>query len=453
VSNARRVRRIGVAGLCLTGVGAFCFMPRPALADDNTHQFVFRGSASAVGARFIFNAPGFPGTDTPIDSGGPTATVKVDSLGGSVGYAALPDPGEFATTVPGLAAGLAAGGAGGLPPAAVPTLPNYPLFVSTDATTNPHQEIGEGPYRIDADSKSDSGSANAMGGFRISEAGNAGLVTSEASVIPDADDVVSTATSRIQSLVIGPITVAEVVSTATETLRADGKVTPSSFLQIAAMRIGGQPVSVSQDRLNLPGPSYPLPADDSTGNQLKSYGISMRLVTAQPGTDKVVAPALVITLPAAIAGFSDGGTFTIVLGGATAVMDGNSTTAPGLAPASPAHSSGGASATGPGVGDANAVAATYAAQTPAMSVVPAAHVPAESPVGQVSLKVTGTPPATQTITYNAVAAGNSVPLGPGRSLDVRWMYLPVAVAAVVIIGLGQLIQNLGVRRRWNSGAG
>jgi hypothetical protein len=439
----KRVRQLGAGLLCVTGVGAWCIAARPALADDTTHHFVFRGSGSAVGIRMIFNAPGFPGTDTPMDSGGPTATVKVDSLGGSLGYAALPDPGQFATTVPGLIAGLAAGGAGGLPPATVPTLPNYPLFVSTDATTNPHQEIGEGPYRISADSKPDSGTAEAMGGFRISEAGNAGLATSKAGVIPDADDVVSTATARLQGLVLGPITFGEVVSTATETLDAAGRVTPSSSLQIAGMRIGGQPVSVTPNRLNLPGPSYPFPVDKASGDQLKSYGVSMQLVTAKPGKDSITAPALVIILPAAITGFTDGGTFTVVLGGATAGMDGNSTTAPALAPAP-------ATQTGFGPAVVTGTPAALAALTPSAAL---ARTPVGSPVGQPTRTVDLVPPVASRITYDAVAVGNSASLGPGRSLDVRWMYLPVAVAALVIFGLGQLIQNLGVRRRWNSGAG
>jgi hypothetical protein len=381
--------------------------------------------------------------------------VKVDSLGGSLGYAALPDPGQFATTIPGLAAGLAAGGAGGLPPATLPTLPNYPFFVSSDATTDPHQEIGDGPYRITATSKDGSGVADAAGGFRMEAAGNAFFVTSHAAVVPDAGDVVSTATSRVQALVLGPLTVGEVISSATETLGADGRTTPASSLQIAGLRIGGLPVSVTKDRLNLPGPSYPLPMDDPSGDSLKSSGISLHLVSAKSGAHEITAPAMVITAPAALAGFTDGGTMTIVLGGATASMDGNATSAPGLTAAPPApHTT---SAGTPGAGTtANTIAAPSTGVTgvPAEPAGPAGPVP-ELPTGSATVPTSGaTIPVAASITYDTVVpAARSVPLGPGHSLDVRWMYLPVAVAAAAILGLGQLIQHLGVRRRWNSGVG
>src|SRR5712692_9172800 len=63
----------------------------------------FSGSAAAGGVRVTVNVPGAPLTDTPIDGGGPTAQVVVDSIGTSSGYAAFPDPGQFVLSIPGLA--------------------------------------------------------------------------------------------------------------------------------------------------------------------------------------------------------------------------------------------------------------------------------------------------------------------------------------------------------------
>jgi hypothetical protein len=388
--------------------------------------------------QFTVRSPGFAATDVPINSGGPTAEINVDSLGSSLGYAALPDPGQFATTVPGTAAGLFSTGAGGLPPMQIPTPPGYPLFVATDAGNNPRQVIGEGPYTISSESKPGSGHASAAGGFEWSSAGNAGLATSTASVGSDEGGaVVSTATSRVQGLAIGPVTFGEVLSVATERLGADGRLVPTSALEIAGMRVGALPVSITEDQLHLPGPSYPVPFNASIANLLKSSGISMQVATAQVTKTGVVAPALIITAPASIAGFTDGGTATWVIGAAQATMEGNA-----IKPAS----NNGVGAVGPAAGSGSAAGqgANLAGLLPSTS----------APTGGVlsnQASAVNAPPSSTSVSFDALS--NEHEFGLVGIFGVKVLYLLGVLAALAVLGLGQLIQYRGVRRQWNSGVG
>src|ERR1700730_17212281 len=146
----------------------------------------FSGSAAAGGVRVTITVPGAPGTDTPVDGGGPTAQVAVDSIGTSTGYAAFPDPGQFVVSVPGLVVGVLAGGVGPVPPIALPSPPNYPFFVQSDASNTPEASVGSGPWALSASSESGSSKANATAGLQSGLGGNTALVSSTASLSPSA---------------------------------------------------------------------------------------------------------------------------------------------------------------------------------------------------------------------------------------------------------------------------
>jgi hypothetical protein len=134
----------------------------------------FSGTASALGMELKLQIPGFPATDVPVDAGGPTAQAAADSLGSSTGYAALPDPGQFVTTIPGLVTGLLASGAAGFPPVHLPPLPNYPLFVQSDVNSAPNASFGAGPYQLSAKSAQGSSQASGVGGLQTGILGNVG---------------------------------------------------------------------------------------------------------------------------------------------------------------------------------------------------------------------------------------------------------------------------------------
>src|SRR5438094_180719 len=121
---------VALAGATALGVSA----GHAATAGDTASRPPFSGSAAAGGVRATLAVPEAPVTNTPVDGGGPTAQVQVDSLGTSTGYAAFPDPGQLVVSIPGLAVGLLSGGPGGVP---IPSPPPYPFAVSSDPTSNP----------------------------------------------------------------------------------------------------------------------------------------------------------------------------------------------------------------------------------------------------------------------------------------------------------------------------
>jgi hypothetical protein len=432
VARASR-RSIGVA-VPVVAAGAFLATSSPARADGPLPTY--QALASATGIQLTYTSPGFPATDTPLNSGGPTAEVSVDSLGGSLGYAALPDPGKFVTTLPGTGAGLAAGGLAGLPPTNVPPPPNYPFFVATDATTNPTDSIGAGPYGLQSESANRSGHAQAYGGFAVSAVGNVSLATSEVRAGSVENGIVATASSDIQGLTIGPLTFGQILSRASRTLSSDGSNSPSSSLQISGMRIGGLPISLTKDQLNLPGPSYPLQMDGAMSDALKSAGITITVVSARESKTSVVAPALVITAPAAIPGATAAESrFTLTLGGAIASLTGS-----------------GGSAAVDDNRDQSVVpntAGTTAGDGPGDGIDPATHAVLLSAAAEPADLVS----APSNITYNPVVEPTSATQIRAAPMGFGWIYLVAAAGAIAIVVLGQLIQQAGVRRLWKSGVG
>jgi hypothetical protein len=244
------------------------------------------------------------------------------------------------------------------------------------------------------------------------------------------------------------VTFGEVVSTATERLGSDGKLVPSSALEVSGMRIGGLPLSFTHDQVHFPGPSYPVPMNDTMKQILQSSGITMQVVTAQVTKNSVVAPALIITAPAAIPGLTDGATQTFIIGGSQASMDGNASapppTASGVAGAAPGGATGPAGTGAAGVDSAGLNQAGVDAAGPASSTA-GGLTPNQAP----AQPTTAALPAQNTVTFTPLS-------GSGRLVGVFGVDLPyllLVIGAIAVLGLGQLIQFIGVRRQWKSGVG
>jgi hypothetical protein len=393
----------------------------------------FSGSAAAGGVRVTVNIPGAPATDTPVDGGGPTAQVAVDSIGTSTGYAAFPDPGQFAVSIPGLAVGLLAGGVAGLPPIKLPSPPNYPFYVATDASNTPEQSVGSGPLALSASSEQGSGKAQATTGFQTGLAGNAALVTSGASLSPSSNGgVVAKATADLQGLTVGPLMLGEVKSVATETLDASGAVTPSTSLEIAGLRVGGVPVELAPQGLVAGGATYPVPINQTLNGLLKASGITMQVVSAQQFPGRVVAPALQVTFPFAmpfkipnVGQFS--GTATLIIGSATAQMSGAA-----------AESGGGGASTGGagsetaslGGGNLGGSQGSSPAGVGASGLAP----------GGVSSPALASPSAVVPAVRSGARPGV---LAATSEVDVRSLYLVVLAGVIVAVAAGQVIRRLG----------
>ena len=437
-----RQREAWVLGLAVLVIVVGPSAPTEAQPDDGPAAFA--GTAEASGLRLTFRVNPTVVTDTPFDGGGPTAQVAVDSFGSSGGYAAFPDPGQGYVTIPGTVAGLLASGAGGLPPIKIPTPPNYPFFVSSNASTAPEQSMGAGPYALSAKSTDGASEASARGGFASDVVGNLALVTSRASLgRGDHGSVVAKAVSLVEGLTIGPLTVGEVKSSAAVAADCSGIVTPSTSLEINAVRIGNIPVQVNQEGLYMGGPSVPLPLNATLREALKASGISVQLVAPrQPTPGKVVAPALEITMPFTSPELGEGkssGTVTIIAGSATASMAGVAARAdvrqpelfPGNAPGSPpptaASTTGGSERpdpvlvasldTSPGLGSETAAAGGFgAAQGPdGIDVIPSHAEPGRRP------------------------------LANARTVDLGSCFVPFLGGALLLASVIPLGRRLGVR--------
>lgn len=408
----------------------------------------FSGAAEARGIQLTFAVPGGPATDTPIDSGGPTAQAALDSIGTSTAYAAFPDPGGIVVSGPGLAAGFLAGGAGGLPPITFPASPpEYPLYVRSTSST-PDQSVGAGPYRLSTSSRASSSTAQASGGFQTDAVGNIATAVSSASVRTDQSGVVAEATSDVQGLTVGPLTIGEIKSSARRTMAPEGVTTPSTSLEITGLRIGTASVSITPQGLLMAGSTVPLPINETLARLLAPTSVTVELLAAQVFPDRVVAPAVKIVAP----GPRGTGTMTLVIGGVSAGLSGvdqGGTTGdselPPLPTAGPDLTSGGSL---PGVGEATPAGAT---RTPTIE-------PTEStefrpfPVSGESAAASDPAPTPAGSEEGMASPGPTAVVSPARSsapiaaYDLRGQYVAVAIGAAMALLLGQSIRLLGVRR-------
>jgi hypothetical protein len=452
-----RRRRLAGAALLLAIMIAFPVGTRAQTA-PTTPAPAFSGSAAAVGVRVTVNIPGAPLTDIPFDGGGPTAQVAADSIGASTGYAAFPDPGQFVLTVPGLAVGILASGAAGLPPVKIPSLPNYPFSVATDASGAPEASAGNGPYQISASSQTAQSKAAATAGLNTGLTGNAAMLTSNASLTPTTGGgVVAKAVSDLQGLSIGPLTLGEVKSTATETIDSTGTITPSSSLEISGLRIGGVPIGITPQGLSAGGVTVPLPINSTLNSLLKASGIKMELLPAQQFPGKVLAPALQVTVPFAmpfaipqVGKFS--GTVTMIVGSTTAQMSGSAADS-GSGSGGTAGSSGSVGSSGSG--DSGSVAAPPASGSPAdTSGAPGAASPSSGSPGGLSgggstptasSPLLASPSGSKPSRLASGPVGRRAGFGSTHPLDVSSLYFVVVVGVIVAVASGQLIRRLGVR--------
>ena len=245
-------------------------------ADEAPPAFI--GSAAASGIRMTMKSTNIPLTDTPAEGGGPTAQVVVESAGTSQGYAAVPDPGPIVIGGPSLLAGVLAGGVPGVvPPTKLPQEPpGYPFYVHSDAGSTPEQKLGSGPVQLEASSTPGASKASAGAGLQTPGGINAGLATSKAEIAPSGGTVVATAVTRAEGLTVGPLTIGAVTSVATQTLDANGKVTPSTQLQVDGVVINGQSVGLNPQGFGGGGQTVPVPLNPTLESVLKASGISVR---------------------------------------------------------------------------------------------------------------------------------------------------------------------------------
>jgi hypothetical protein len=387
----------------------------------------FTATASALGSQLLVRVPGFIGTDVPFDGGGPTAQVQLDSLGTSKGYAAMPDPGSLVVTLPGLVTGLLAQGAGGLPPLPIPSLPAYPLSVTSDVNLTPEAAVGSGPYSLRARSAPDVGSATAIAGLEASPLGNVAMVRAESSVVVDGATVTATAANDVEGLSIGPLTLGRVRSHATVIVDESGVAKPSSELQIDGASIGGLPIRIDGDSIDLLGSlEIPVPVARIVNDLLHGAGITVELLAAEQTDTSATAGAVRISMPFGPIDIPNVGSFTgtlaVTLGAASANITAAVEDASGVEEGA-ANPGVGSTASSLDVGDLGGLNAVTSVGDVDASVVAPAPVRAGLPTG------------------GAIAR-----LGEVRGLfDLSSIYLMMVGCGVALAVTGHVIRRVAVR--------
>ena len=463
-SDGRR-NRTARAGLCVAAVVGVALVGAPEFVGASEGDAIpgFIGSAAASGIRFTMKSTNIPLTDTPAEGGGPTAQVVVESAGTSQGYAAVPDPGPIVIGGPGLLAGVLAGGvAGVVPPTKFPQEPpGYPFYVHSDAGSNPEAKLGQGPMQMSAASTPGASKASASAGLQAPGGINAGLSTSNAEIAPSGGTVVAKAVTRAEGVTVGPLTIGAVTSVATQTLDASGKVTPSAQLQIDGVTVNGQSFGLSPDGFGGGGSTVPVPLNPTLESVLKASGISVRFVASQSYPNRVVAPALEVTMPfdstsiPALGQYK--GTMTLTMGLATAAM----TPAAGLDssltepiadtfspvlsdPAEPAADIG---AVPPVDGSSGAfISASGGQATPLFGADGAGtggSIGLAEPAGSEGLPQPSTTPAPSEVAAGESVIGSLATAGGFPSVDVRGIYLIGVLAAAIALAGGEAVRRLG----------
>ena len=481
-SDVRR-KRTARAALCIAAAVGVALVGAPEFVGASEGDAIpgFSGSAAASGVRFTMKSSNIPFTDTPIDAGGPTAQVVADSGGTSQGYAAVPDPGPIVIGGPGLLAGVLAGGVpGAVPPTKLPQEPpGYPFYVQSDAGAAPEQKLGSGPVQLEASSTPGASQASARTGLQAGESAHAGLATSTAQIGPAGGTVLSKATSRIEGLTVGPLTIGAITSVATETLDPSGKLTPSTELRVDGLKVGDVSFALSPQGFSSGGSTTPVPLNPSLEAALKPSGITVRVVAAQTYPNRVVAPALEVSMPFDSGPFQYKGTITLTLGFATAAMtaageytnaipDVTAEPGAGAGPGSPFESpSGSGPAAGSPTGSGTAFASDFTGGYGADGTTGVAPVTSDAtdPAGTLSFDNSGgvgtTSSSPEDLTSGAgsepssaapppsdIAAGQfltgSLASRSGSSrLDISAIYLIGVLAAIIAVAGGQAVRRLG----------
>ncbi len=314
------------SALVLLAVGLGLLAAPPVLgapAQDAAQDLVgYSGTAAADGLRASVLADDYILVDRPVDAGAPTAQAQLDSSGTSVGYAALPDPGELVRVAPGLAASLLGG----------VVVPAYPLIAASSDPGVPHAELSTVSYRLEATSSATSSEASAATGAALGEPA-VGQVKGEASVTldPDLRKLISRATASVDvvSVLGGLLRIGRVESRASASQSVGGALERSSEFKVEGASILGQSIKINDDGIVLAGQTTPLPLAGSVlADALKDAGIGLRLLPQVETEDGVVSAGLELTIDQSLPNSATPARITVVLGRTSAFATGPSTEDP-----------------------------------------------------------------------------------------------------------------------------
>jgi hypothetical protein len=387
----------------------------------------YGATASASGLLSTTQDPQHFPVGAVIEGDGPIAQAALSSTGQSNGFASFPYPGAFFLSLPGLAASQGA-----------PETPAYPLYVESNASLKPKDEVKQPGLSLTSQSTPDASTARAAAG-QSSEQANVGSATATANVGADktAGTVLSEASSDTEVLSAGPLHIGRILADAKASHSSAGGLKRSSGLQLFDVTVNGVTYGLSDKGFSTGSNNSPLPANPVT-EQLAKAGIRVTYLAAKEVPDGVMSPGLRIEINNEQ---SDWHT-VMVVGQALAIASGDAAAGNGLL--------GGGILGGGTLGSFGASSGAATAGTSSGSA-PSSVSGGGSSSGLSSsgTGATGSPAAPgsgtsagQSQAAQQPLASRPVALGsaPGTSF-----YLLLVVGAVVALVAGQLISMVGVR--------
>jgi hypothetical protein len=377
--------------------------------------------ARADAFRVAVNTTGTTASEV-TDTSGPSAQAEVDSLGTSVGFAALPYPGDTAATSPGLVLSIV-GPQLGLPSTPVPA---YPLVARSQYPGQPQGRVSEGLVTLTAKSAEQSSEGHAAGAGADSGGNALGKATADAVVnVDDTGRVKVNSATAVESLTIGGVLrVGSLSAGAQAESPPGGKPTMKSTFSASGMTIAGAAVGISDKGLVLAGTDQPLPDGSALAKTLASAGIEVTYVAPVTGDTFVQSAGIEIRTTQ---GTSPSVTVTYSLGRARAELVGA---------ASPVSSEAG----GPAL-----------TADPALTGgAPPPPATASGTGGPLAAQVEGpsaAPGAASITRAVGAAAGRAVPVSTTSPMS---LYLVLVLGGLVAVGGSVLLRYFAVRLAWTS---
>jgi hypothetical protein len=416
-----RVTRIGLGAALGAGTLAVSVAVAPA---PSRAAAAFGAVAAASGVATSAQDPTTIPLGAVIEADGPIAQAGLTSAGQSTGFAALPYPGSFALSVPGL---LASQGA--------PELPPYPLYVESSAGLRDKDEVTQPGLSLTAHSSPDSSTASGAAGQRSEQASVASsTATATVSVDHTAGAVLASSGDDTELLTTGPLHIGRVLSRAQATRSGSAGLRRSSSLEVADVTVNGATVGLSDRGFTAGSATAPVPANP-VATQLAQAGIAVTYLAAHELPDGVLSPGLRIDIAPPQGGLHT----TLTVGQSLAVASGDAAALPGLGFGGGLLGAGALVGNGlgrvPGGAGVSTTAGTIAGSAGPVS-------PPSAPGGEGTAGAST--PTAGPATPPALAAGVRP---PGPAPGSRF-YLLLVAGAVLALVAGQLISVVGVR--WGS---
>jgi hypothetical protein len=380
----------------------------------------------------MVTVPNFPVTSSVVDTSLYATQAIVTSNNSSQAFASTPYPGEGVVTLPGTLAGFN-----------VPGVPEYPLYASSVHPDRQHAQVGDGPFKLVADSTEKSSESSASSGVAGDQ--NIGAAASKASVKrDDAGGVVSASASKVDAFKAQTLRIGSVVSTATTKLSSDGKLEKSSSLEVSGVTVNDVAVRLTHDGIVAGDKAVPLDAK-AINEALAKAHLTVTYVDPQDLPNGVVGAGVKITTGIEVPG-SGVTDVSWTLGRSMAVIDSASAgddvlpdlPSSGAAPEPPApaaESSTTAVSSGSGRSGLSTSAGGYGSPASSTSASPAAEPSAVAPTESAAAP---SPPAAFTPATRPASS---------KSVDSSAFFLLLVAGAAGVVVLSQVLSLLGVKVR------